>query len=216
MQLAEQQHKEEQEGQRRVEAAAKERRRRRAAARAEQQQQAEGDEAAGAAEDDEKRDEEAEEPRQRGRARGGDEQEREQVVGDDRDDERPESSGQDLDLLPDDVLAAIASTKRTVPTSEQQRLITAQLRRQQLRQPVGGAATAKRQRLELAAVERHVDPVTVAVLPSVGDARASEAARAFLQQRLVAGARRSAEMLRPTKVRGPTGTVHVHGPVGWD
>ena len=97
-----------------------------------------------------------------------------------------------------------------MPTADQQCLITAHLRRQAAQQQQGGQRGTNRQHRDL--VELQVGPVTVAVLPALGDAKASEAARAFLQQQLGAAAGRSQEMLRPTKAGGR----FIHGPIGWD
>lgn len=105
-----------------------------------------------------------------------------------------EGSQEDLDLLPEDVLADIAQTDRR---PYEQRLISNQLRQ---------APSANTQRKQLS--DREIGPVTVKILSKVGDTQASENAKEFLQKKIVHGNRRSHEMLLPARI----GSHFVYGP----
>ena len=95
---------------------------------------------------------------------------------------------------------------RTVPTADQARLVSEQLRRQQQPgQPL--LVLGQPQRTEI--VEREVGPVVVRVLNAQQPSQASQSARDFLQQRLQAGVKRSAEMLKPVRPMQPTAHVQL-------
>ena len=90
---------------------------------------------------------------------------------------------------------------RTVPTTEQARLISEQLRRQQQQPGQPLLVLGQPQRKEI--VEREVGPVVVRVLNAQQAGKPSQAARDFLQQRLQAGVKRSADMLKPARSLQP-------------
>lgn len=84
---------------------------------------------------------------------------------------------------------------RTQPTAEQKRLISEQLRRQrEAGQPL---AVLGSQRQQISEVE--AGPVVVRVLRPDQPGQASQSARDFLQQRLLGGVKRSADMLKPVR-----------------
>ncbi|KAH7616145.1 hypothetical protein Ndes2526B_g08707 [Nannochloris sp. 'desiccata'] len=107
-----------------------------------------------------------------------------------------EEDNQDIDMLPDDVLDALVDVETHDRRLMQKRIISEQLRLK--RKP--------KQRKTFS--QRQVGPVTVQVLKKGTNKKASEAARAFLSQRLQRGVQRSNEMLQPTKIGG----VFVSGP----
>lgn len=86
---------------------------------------------------------------------------------------------------------------RTVPTQQQQRLISEQLRRQQQGQPL---AVLGAQRTQIAEVD--VGPVVVQVLGADLGRKPSQSAQDFLRQRL-GGVKRSADMLKPARALQP-------------
>ena len=81
-----------------------------------------------------------------------------------------------------------------MPTANQARLISEQLRRQ--REGPGGPLHVGQQRRQVTDLE--VGPVVVRVLGAEAESQPSASARDFLQQRL-AGVKRSADMLRPAR-----------------
>ena len=81
-----------------------------------------------------------------------------------------------------------------MPTANQARLISEQLRRQQ-EEPAGPLHLGQ-QRRQIEDLE--VGPVVVRVLGAEADRQPSASARDFLQQRL-AGVKRSADMMRPAR-----------------
>lgn len=90
---------------------------------------------------------------------------------------------------------------RTVPTADQSRLISEQLRRQQQDPGQPLLVLGQVQRTEI--VEREVGPVVVRVLNAEQRTKASQTARDFLQKRLYAGVKRSADMLKPARSLQP-------------
>jgi hypothetical protein len=80
-----------------------------------------------------------------------------------------------------------------VPTANQARLISEQLRRQQ--EPPGPLHVGQQRRQ---VTDLEVGPVVVRVLDAEAESKPSASARDFLQQRL-AGVKRSADMLRPAR-----------------
>jgi len=88
---------------------------------------------------------------------------------------------------------------RTQPTAEQKRLISEQLRAQ--REPGQPLAVLGSQRREISEVE--AGPVVVRVLRPDQPSQASQSARDFLQQRLMGGVKRSADMLKPVRALQP-------------
>lgn len=126
------------------------------------------------------------------------EEEAEGVAEDQGEEEEEYYDGEDLDLLPDTVIEAIAQGTDRRPL--ERRIVSEQLRaglQQQIKK-------IKKERKS----ERRVGAVTVKVLKGTEDRRASEAAKAFLQQRLHGGVKRSNDMLRPTTIGG----VFAYGP----
>ncbi|KAI3428188.1 hypothetical protein D9Q98_006568 [Chlorella vulgaris] len=119
----------------------------------------------------------------------------------DEDEEEEEADEEELDLLPNNILEALASNKRTVPTADQSRLISEQLRRQQQDPGQPLLVLGQAQRTEI--VEREVGPVVVRVLNVEQRTKASQTAREFLQKRLYAGVKRSADMLKPARSLQP-------------
>jgi hypothetical protein len=105
----------------------------------------------------------------------------------------------DLDLLPDDVIEAIAQGGDRRPL--ERRIISEQLR------AAGAEHTKKKQRKKELGADRKVGPVVVKVLNSVDARKPSAAAEAFLRERF-GQVKRSADMLRPTQVGG----VFLYGP----
>ena len=102
-------------------------------------------------------------------------------------------------LAPPTAAPPLLARRRTVPTAQQQRLISEQLRRQAAPgEPL--AVLGAPQRKEITELE--AGPVVVRVLGAEEPREASASARDFLQQRL-AGVRRSAEMLKPARVVQP-------------
>lgn len=96
------------------------------------------------------------------------------------------------------------SRRSTKPTDAQARLISQQLRGQATAAPAAaplqlGDEGAGRQRV----VERDAGPVVVRVLGAEQRPAASQSAREFLQQRLQAGVKRSAQMLRSAHALQP-------------
>ena len=89
--------------------------------------------------------------------------------------------------------------RRTQPTAEQKRLISEQLRRQ--REPGQPLAVLGPRRTQLSEVD--AGPVVVRVLASEQPNQPSQSARDFLQQRLTAGVKRSADMLKPARALQP-------------
>ena len=124
------------------------------------------------------------------------EPEEEATAADEDDDNQEEEGNEDIDMLPDDVLDALVDNEDRDRRLLQKRITSEQLRLK--RKP--------KQRKTFS--ERNVGPVTVQVLKKGTNKKASEAARAFLQQRLQGGVQRSNQMLQPTKIGG----VFVFGP----
>lgn len=91
-----------------------------------------------------------------------------------------------------------------MPTAAQKRLISEQLRRQAAPgEPLAVVGAPQRTRI----TEVDAGPVVVRVLGAEEAAAASESAKAFLQQRLAAGVRRSADMLKPVRSLQPAHLV---------
>ena len=80
-----------------------------------------------------------------------------------------------------------------MPTANQARLISEQLRRQQ--KPAGPLHVGQQRRQ---VTDLEVGPVVVRLLDAEAESKPSASARDFLQQRL-AGVKRSADMLRPAR-----------------
>lgn len=94
--------------------------------------------------------------------------------------------------------------RSTTPTAAQARLISQQLRGQATAAPAAaplqlGDEGAGRRRI----VELEAGPVVVRVLGAEQRPTASQSAKDFLQQRLQAGVKRSAQMLRPARALQP-------------
>lgn len=91
-----------------------------------------------------------------------------------------------------------------MPTAAQKRLISEQLRRQAAPgEPLAVVGAPQRMRI----TEVDAGPVVVRVLGAEEAAAASESAKAFLQQRLSAGVKRSADMLKPVRSLQPAHLV---------
>lgn len=99
----------------------------------------------------------------------------------------------ELDILPDDVLAAIAEEEEAHDNRiKERRIISEQLR----------AANPQASRRKIF-TERHAGPVTVKAIGSRTSThyrKPSESATSFLQERMYGGVKRSNEMLQPTKI----------------
>jgi len=129
-------------------------------------------------------------------SKGEVEEEEENAEGD----EAAAQSNEDMDLLPDSVIQAMAEAEANDRRLMERRIVTKELRAALQRAPKA------RQRRTFK--KRDVGPVTVKVLNSVGGRQASKAAKAFLHERLHAGVQRSNGMLQPSKIGG----MFVYGP----
>ncbi|KAL6767742.1 hypothetical protein ACKKBF_B36440 [Auxenochlorella protothecoides x Auxenochlorella symbiontica] len=123
------------------------------------------------------------------------------TVADDAEAGDTSGAEEELDLLPNEVLDAVAQTSALNPQRARERSIVSQ----HLRAGMGPQSSARKRRrvVKGKATGRVAGPVTVKVLGAVQSTHASESARAFLKlRRYGTRVERSTAMLRPVRVDG--------------